>query len=176
MEIGDWITLSAVLVALGLGVVSIIQTQWLQKRERKERLLNEIIEWATEISKPLSTKIFDDLAREAGNKAKIQLYINAHIAQILGDISKSLCRNVYIKKISLSFDNNVRISVDNLIDEINRYMEFLKDWHKKSAKEILEKKEIDQDDFSKAGIFETNVKRYAINVIEIVAKTKTNNI
>ena len=46
MEITGWITLAAVIVALGIGVASILHTQSLQKRERKERLLNEIIEWA----------------------------------------------------------------------------------------------------------------------------------
>ena len=50
MNYGDWITLAAVVVALGLGVSSLIQTQRLQQRERKERLLNEIIEWAIEIA------------------------------------------------------------------------------------------------------------------------------
>ena len=49
MKVGDWITLAAVLVALGLGVASLRQTQMQQKRERRERLLNEIIEWASEI-------------------------------------------------------------------------------------------------------------------------------
>jgi hypothetical protein len=56
MEVGDWITLAAVIVALGLGVASILQTQILQKRERRERLLNEIIEWAKE-----SYKLFYDM-------------------------------------------------------------------------------------------------------------------
>ena len=36
-------------IALGLGLSSLIQTQRLQKRERRERLLNEIIEWAESI-------------------------------------------------------------------------------------------------------------------------------
>ena len=51
MEVGDWITLGAVVVALTIGVTSLLQTQRLQKSERKERLLNEIIEWATNISR-----------------------------------------------------------------------------------------------------------------------------
>ena len=51
MEIGDWITLGAVLVALGIGVASIWHIQSLQKKDRKERLLNEIIDWAKNISK-----------------------------------------------------------------------------------------------------------------------------
>jgi hypothetical protein len=46
MEVGDWITLSAVLVALGLGVAAIIHTRIMQIKERKERLLNDIIEWS----------------------------------------------------------------------------------------------------------------------------------
>ncbi|MFC1937253.1 hypothetical protein ACFLWY_01685 [Chloroflexota bacterium] len=49
MNVSDWITLSAVLVALGLGVSSLIQTQILRKIERRERILKEIIEWAQEI-------------------------------------------------------------------------------------------------------------------------------
>ena len=49
MDAGDWITLGAVLVALSLGVASLVQTKRLQKRERKERLLNEIIEWVSDV-------------------------------------------------------------------------------------------------------------------------------
>ena len=50
MNIGDWITLAAVIVALGIGVASILHTQSLQKKERRERLLNEIIEWANDVA------------------------------------------------------------------------------------------------------------------------------
>ena len=51
MDIGNWITLFAVIVALGIGVASILHTQRLQTKERKERLLNEIIEWAIKVRK-----------------------------------------------------------------------------------------------------------------------------
>ena len=61
MEVGDWITLVAVIVALGLGVSSLVQTQSLQKRERKERLLNEIIQWAIEITKHRFEKSLKEL-------------------------------------------------------------------------------------------------------------------
>lgn len=46
-----WATFLAVVVALGIGVTSILHTNSLQKKERKERLLNEIIEWAVDIVK-----------------------------------------------------------------------------------------------------------------------------
>jgi len=51
MDVGDWITLGAVIVALSIGVASILHTRSLQKKERKERLLNEIIEWAIKVRK-----------------------------------------------------------------------------------------------------------------------------
>jgi hypothetical protein len=49
MEPAGWITLAAVLVALGIGVSSIRQTNKLKKAEKRERLLDEIIDWALEI-------------------------------------------------------------------------------------------------------------------------------
>lgn len=49
MNIGAWITLAAVVVALGLGLASLLQTQKLQKKERRQRLLNEIIDWANDV-------------------------------------------------------------------------------------------------------------------------------
>ncbi|MFC1874773.1 hypothetical protein ACFLY3_01270 [Chloroflexota bacterium] len=51
MEIGDWITLFAVIVALGIGIASILHTQNLQKKEQRQKLLNEIIDWAKNITK-----------------------------------------------------------------------------------------------------------------------------
>lgn len=50
--------MAAVLVALGIGTASILQTQNLQKRERRERLLNEIIEWAEDIQNASVTPNF----------------------------------------------------------------------------------------------------------------------
>jgi len=70
MELGDWFILAAVIVALGIGVASILHTQRLQRKEHRERLLNEIIEWAKGINKasltpdiPLSSR-FGPTARK----------------------------------------------------------------------------------------------------------------
>ena len=48
MEISDWITLAAVIVALALGISSIKQTQRLQKRERSVRAAEELRIWSEE--------------------------------------------------------------------------------------------------------------------------------
>jgi len=53
MDCGDWITLGAVLVALGIGVSSILHTQSLQKRARNInrviQRIEEVQEWILEI-------------------------------------------------------------------------------------------------------------------------------
>jgi len=49
MELGDWILVIAVVVSLGLGVTSILQTAKIQKRQYRQRLLGEITQWATDI-------------------------------------------------------------------------------------------------------------------------------
>lgn len=50
MEVGDWITLAAVLVALAIGAASIVATVVIRakdiNRERKKEALKEIANWA----------------------------------------------------------------------------------------------------------------------------------
>jgi len=55
LVISAGITFLAVIVALGIGISSLIQTKRLQQSERRERLLNEIIEWALDVAKCGST-------------------------------------------------------------------------------------------------------------------------
>ena len=49
MVIGDWITLGAIIIALIIGILALLQTNRIQKRQYKHLLINEIIDWATKI-------------------------------------------------------------------------------------------------------------------------------
>jgi len=51
MDLGNWITLGAVVVALVIGVASLCFTRSLQKEEHKQRLLKELFERALDIEK-----------------------------------------------------------------------------------------------------------------------------
>ncbi len=51
MEISEFLTLLAIVVALTIGVTGILQTRSIQKREFRHRLLNEIIDWSIDIRK-----------------------------------------------------------------------------------------------------------------------------
>ena len=98
MEIGDWITLFAVIVALGIGVASILHTQNLQKKERRERLLNEIIEWAEDVA---------DNAALGHRGLPSKLTANAEWTDYLHNLfhryHKALVRSEQIKEIALTF-------------------------------------------------------------------------
>ncbi len=152
MEVGDWITLAAVLVALGLGVSSLIQTQKLKERERKERLLNEIIEWALDVAKCGSTvniqspqpfftvlveKNFPKLSREEQeillkglNKDNERVWQSRHM-ELIFRYQTVDARGEYICEISNLPYFNIYASVkevkDNLRTTLEIYWEYLDD-------------------------------------------------
>jgi len=61
MTISDWVLVGSVVVALVIGIIALRQTKNLEKRrleceeeirqrEHRQRMLNEVIDWATEMS------------------------------------------------------------------------------------------------------------------------------
>ena len=98
MDIGDWITLGAVIVALGIGVASILHTRSLQKREHKDRLLNEIIEWAEDVA--------DNAAlghRGLPSKLTANTEWTDYLHNLFHRYHKALVRSEQIKEIALTF-------------------------------------------------------------------------
>ncbi len=105
MQISDWITLAAVFVALGLGLSSLIQTQSLQKRERKERLLNEIIGWAMEATRSKFEGAFQELGKLGkSDKKSYEVLAKAQLHEIRIMYSNLLPKSAYIGNIAKSFD------------------------------------------------------------------------
>ncbi len=135
MEISDWITLAAVIVALAIGVTSLLQTQMLQKRERKERLLNEIIEWAIDINKggweviiPINLALDEDTSERE------------NLARLLFKYQTLYAKSEYIQDIALAFEENLHPALKrvtrNLKEAINRIDEYL--FKQKGTKERVE--------------------------------------
>ena len=115
MNISDWITLAAVLVALGLGVSSLIQTQMLQKRERGERLLNEIIEWAIDVAKSAVSR--QTMAKTELWKTKLEYKYskakNKYITEVVSSSFNELSSSV----------RSVTTELDNAIDATMQFIE-----------------------------------------------------
>lgn len=176
MDIGHWITLVAVIVALGIGVSSLIQTQRLQKRERIERLLNEIVEWAIDVTKWRPKEIYKDMI-DLSDELRLRKLIYSHIVGIMESFIEMRGRNQYISNISAMFSKDLEEAVGNLIDTLEIKIELLSEWKSTIANAISKGvKEDDEHYFKKAEEQEYQIERLALKVIEEATKVKTQNI
>jgi hypothetical protein len=105
MEVGDWITLAAVIVALGIGVASILHTESLRKRDRRERLVTEIVNWVEDVisvTQSLTTNRRFELTLDY-SQYFVQLDIlNAKKNYLLGLVNNRDVGNIFIKQFSTS--------------------------------------------------------------------------
>jgi len=169
MEVGDWITLAAVIVALGLGLSSLIQTHMLQKRERKERLLNEIIEWASNITKVEWYKDYPSMFN-IQDKEKLKAFMGFHLGELHSNLTSMRAQNHYISGIAWILDKDLYKSIMELILCFEAHIIFIKKWidalaiEEEEEKKVIEKlnqNELKLDELSKKVIEE---------VIEIKAR------
>ena len=71
MWVGDWIILGVLAVLVAFGILVVRRTRYLQKRQYKIILINEIIDWASEIVKSIrmeNVPVYNDIDEEAARK------------------------------------------------------------------------------------------------------------
>lgn len=172
MELYGWITLGAVIVALGLGVASILHTQSLKKRERKERLLNEIIEWAIDVSKcglDINISIFNGLHR-AKDVKEMEFIKNTATLDLLSAFLVVNARSEYISKMAFIFGQNLNRAIFETVESINEHIELLR---KSYEDEDKKKIKASSDDIGK---HRNQLIKSAQKVIEEATKIKTKDI
>jgi len=108
------ITLLAVFVALGIGVASILHTQSMQKRERKERLLNEIIEWALEVSSCSSISFLTKYS-EIKNMWEYNIMAASDLVDKYDNLEK---QSEYISRIALKLEDSLGNAVGEVVSNI----------------------------------------------------------
>lgn len=170
--IGAGITLLAVLVALGIGVSSIIQTNRLKKAEKKERLLNEIIDWASEIlylTTPQTLSQFSDERSFNG-------YLFSFIKQSKSDIGNLIPKNYYILGIANVFGMRFIIIATNLVKDLLDYTEFLDKWYEKTRQMSLDNIVFDKDDLDEMECLSKGVATLAFSTLDRDIKIKTAGI
>jgi hypothetical protein len=118
MEISDRITLAAVIVALILGVSSLIQTQRLQKRERKERLLNEIIEWAIDVSKRGADINFLLLAADMDEEP----WGGLNLPALQSNLRELKQRGEYVVKVASTLEKPLLTAAQKVEEEVAGYL------------------------------------------------------
>ncbi len=122
-------------VALGTSMLavaafwSIWQNHLLQKRKRRERLLNEIIEWAMDVAKcSLEKGIFDESIPVSGLQAEQAL------RQLLDSVVGfriARASSVYTSSIASEIYPELKNSVDNLTEEIKAQIKLIMEYKRK---------------------------------------------
>jgi len=118
----------ATFVLAGIAVYSIIQNQLLHKKERRERLLNEIIEWAVEILKfdpmPKQTVFEPKFTEGKPTVADVIMLWQVELETLLRPI---IAKGAYINRISKTYGNTLRSATNkaayclgNVIGYINK--------------------------------------------------------
>jgi hypothetical protein len=113
MEWGDWLTLAAVIVALSIGVSSIIQTSRIRKQDRKEAILREIIDWASEIVESRTVSNLPVTPDAVGMKPEDEnkLYIRVMESNAFNTAAHLTSPNARAKRIQYIAERHVKLAV-----------------------------------------------------------------
>jgi hypothetical protein len=144
MDINSWLTLAAVLVALGLGVWANIQTQRIkaeenrrEKRERKELLLNEMKDWTDKLTRKCASinSVFfsDDFSDNDVTEKLFNAYMTHGTEFDLEDVNL-----VYFKTIASIFSSTLQGSINQIESKLNTLKlkivndaQLVQEWHDK---------------------------------------------
>jgi hypothetical protein len=155
--------------------LSIINSNEQEKRDRKERWLNEIIEWAINIINWRSENkdVFRDIISiKSPKEQRMRKY--AHIIEVKETLVGMRGRNQYAYKITLKLSPSLHKAVEKLIKSVEEYIEMLDNWQHAIAADIAVAD--DENYANKATTSERQVDELADKVIEEAAKIKTGAI
>jgi len=159
----NWVAVSALTTML-LAIAafwSIRQNYQFRRREKKERLLNEIIEWAIDVAKPkygLNLMLFSSSIISEKDQVTAQLF------EWASSIDTLRVRGEYIAKIAPTFTQDLRIVVEKVRYDLEEHAKFLKD--------LVD----DKGDSKALGKHNYTLSQSAKKVIEEAAKIKTGDI
>jgi len=164
------ITLLAVFVALGIGVASILHTQSMQKRERKERLLNEIIEWAIDIAKCGLEKEWKHITVQfEKDDPRSDRFVSAFFNELARNFEAMEGRSQYIRTIALKFEESLQQHVKELIETMEAHIDLLNECNIGQPGEL-------EKAIGNVGEHNTPLRESARKVIEEATKIKTGDI
>jgi hypothetical protein len=174
-------SLANAIVAFGTLILALITTLSIinandqAKRDRKERWINEIIEWAVNVINWRSQNkgIFRDITTIRSPEEQ-RLHKYAHIIELRETLAGMRGRNQYAEKITQKLSTSLHEAVEKLMKGIEDYIKMLDDWQHAMATDISL---VDNKDYAgKASESERQVGELADKVIEEATKIKTRNI
>jgi len=96
-----------------------------EERDRKERLLNEVIEWALDVAKPKYALSLEHLTPGTGNEGDKLI---ARQLSLASNTDTLLVRGNYLAKITLIFTSSLKMAVDKVRDDLEKLNDLITDW------------------------------------------------
>jgi len=181
----DILVALASIFAVVIAVLSLYQTQRIRKdsldkedRDRKEHLLNEIIEWAIDMGK-CGIEVSLDSWRHISSLKELELEDFINISELVGSFSSMRSESHYISKISSAFGQSLQDAVIRLKDSLEEHIDLLDRWQKVFIEPGKEKnlKQDSLDDIDKLIInHKKQLRLLARTVIEEATNIKTAGI
>ncbi len=183
----DWLyigsIISGVIGTLSLGIIAwlnIRQARNIHKAERRERLLNEIIEWATDIIRVSwgFGQAFKEAIKPATEKEQ-QLFKYAHVAEVKERFMQFAGRNVYITTVASTFAKSAKRlqeEIKVLDKDLVAYILFLDNWQRELQSNITNDKSDKEENSEKADEYVRSINKSANKVIEEATKIKARDI
>jgi len=124
METGDLVlsvlTFVAILIALSIGVANMLQTKSIQKMERKQRLLNEIIDWAKDVIN-CSSELNIPLVRGV-DRTTMLIYGRSNLYFKHRSVN---ARSSYVEKIAAIFGMDLPFTVASVTSKLGEFIKIL---------------------------------------------------
>ena len=168
----NWLAVSALAtLVLALGAfLAIWQNHNLQKREHRDRLLNEIIEWAIDIAKCGLEKEFKYISVQfEKDDPRSDQFVSAFFTELARNFEAMKGRSQYIHTIALKFEESLQKAVKELIETVEEHIDLL-DECKVGQPGELEKA------IGNVGVHNTPLRESARKIIEEATKIKTKGI
>jgi hypothetical protein len=174
-------SLANAMVAFGTLILALITTLSIinandqAKRDRRERWINEIIDWAINIVNWRSENrgVFRDISTIKSPEEQ-RLHRYAHIIELKETLAGMRGRNQYAEKITLKLSPSLHEAAEKLIKGVEDYRKMLDDWQR--AVDAKAAQADDKNYADQASVFERQVSELADRVIEEAAKIKTRGI
>jgi len=174
LENDNWVGISALttmLLAIA-AFLAIRQTRSIQRAEKRERQLKEIIEWATDITiYSLEGGVFDIVTLSQGLNADyiLEQLVNDGVKNFRIAMAKSTNILTIASKVDQTLNEKVETLVKELRGQIKRLMDYRRDPNRNDRPENIKK-------LKNVAKYNENIINLASVVIEEAAKIKTKDI
>jgi len=171
----NWLGVSslATVVLAFVAALTIRQNQNIKRSERRERLLNEIIEWAVSIEECSRSSMNLPALSTLTDPTRVWTFAYATIGNLDLSLSRMELRSRYINQVVLIFSKNLQIAVKELTNNLAKHRKLISESVNTTLDVTTNKLSKFNNAADKVIAHELLLGKYVSKVIEEATKIKT---